>query len=507
MSVYIWAAARNDYSAMRGPCPEGFHVPTYDDWDAMPNGSENLFQLYHLPPGFEFSSTSLRIVEHTSTSDYRICNRVSVQTSQSTAQVLHIYSGWWANHYPCPIVQANHIRPFKDIPAYPDNTWTKVYEEEDECEVYHNATLWLITVHYYSTDDCWIRKTMADKNLWATVLYNYWDTQSTANCGYIYQHWNNYWFDPQWTISTSSAVVDCTWYWPWNYYSNNLMRTSNWNQTNKNMWWWETWVNEDIAELKSAYIGEYVDYLCFTANSAWSIVKIHKVKAPADVTLEFSTDKSTRSTYTFSNTISLTNAWDKVYFRNTSETDVQFSIDEDNYYRFEISGSVSWSWDVTTLLNKNWTLTLSNYCFYNLFNSSALTTPPDIPVTTVGNYSCENMFRACSNLTTVPKLPALNIWTQGYGYMFYDCTSLAAINELPATTLTYYCYGQMYRWCTQIKLSSTQTWEYQTPYRIPSSWTWSWWTQQTNFMFLSTWGTFADTPEINTTYYTSNTVI
>ena len=78
---------------MRGPCPEGFHVPTYDDWDAMPNGSENLFQLYHLPPGFEFSSTSLRIVEHTSTSDYRICNRVSVQTSQSTAQVLHIYSG------------------------------------------------------------------------------------------------------------------------------------------------------------------------------------------------------------------------------------------------------------------------------------------------------------------------------------------------------------------------------------------------------------------------------
>ena len=193
MSVYIWAATKNDYSAMRGPCPEGFHVPTYDDWDAMPNGSENLFQLYHLPPGFEFSSTSLRIVEHTSTSDYRICNRVSVQTSQSTAQVLHIYSGWWANHYPCSIVQANHIRPFKDIPAYPDSTWTKVYEEEDECEVYHNATLWLITVHYYSTDDCWIRKTMADKNLWATTVYNNWDALSEANCGKFYQWWNNGW--------------------------------------------------------------------------------------------------------------------------------------------------------------------------------------------------------------------------------------------------------------------------------------------------------------------------
>lgn len=258
MSVYIWAATKDDYSAMRGPCPEGFHVPTYDDWDAMPNGSENLFQLYHLPPGFEFSSTSLRVVENASTADYRICNRVSVQTNQSTAQVLRIYSGWWANHYPCSIVQANHIRPFKDRPAYPDSTWTKVYEEEDECEVYHNATLWLITVHYYSTDDGWIRKTMADKNLWATVLYNYWDTQSTANCGYIYQHWNNYWFDPQWTISTSSTVVDCTWYWPWNYYSNSTMRTSNWNQTNRNMRWWETWVSEDIAELKSAYIGDYI---------------------------------------------------------------------------------------------------------------------------------------------------------------------------------------------------------------------------------------------------------
>ena len=30
MSIYL---PTKDYSAMRGPCPDGFHVPTYDEWD------------------------------------------------------------------------------------------------------------------------------------------------------------------------------------------------------------------------------------------------------------------------------------------------------------------------------------------------------------------------------------------------------------------------------------------------------------------------------------------
>jgi hypothetical protein len=79
---------------------------------------------------------------------------------------------------------------------------------------------------------------------------------------------------------------------------------------------------------------------------------------------------------------------------------------------------------------------------------------------------------------------------------------------LPATTLTDYCYYQMFYECTNIKLSDQQVWDYQTSYRIPTSWTWTWWTYYSmREMFNGTWWTFTRTPEINTTYYTSNTVI
>lgn len=270
MSLYLQT---KDYTAMRGPCPEGFHVPTYDDWDrVIPYSSINFMEYYHMPPGFEFSSTSLSVYEKTSSSDYWACDKMTMQSSWgSTAQILRIYASWWSNHYPASIVQASHIRPFKDEVVHPDSTWTLEYEEEDECYIYHNATLWLITVYIDTAREGKIRTTMADKNLWATVLYNYWDTQSTSNCGYIYQPWNNYWFDPQWTITKSNTVVNCTWYWPGNYYSSNLMKTTNWNTTNEDMWWWETWVLPVSAELKSAYIGDWLNAWIYHNASLWLI--------------------------------------------------------------------------------------------------------------------------------------------------------------------------------------------------------------------------------------------
>ena len=53
--------------------------------------------------------------------------------------------------------------------------------------VYHNAELWLITMsdNWYE----WI--TIADKNLWATEVYNYGDVLTEANCWKFYQRWNN----------------------------------------------------------------------------------------------------------------------------------------------------------------------------------------------------------------------------------------------------------------------------------------------------------------------------
>lgn len=240
-------------------------------------------------------------------------------------------------------------------------------------------------------------------------------------------------------------------------------------------------------ELYAAYIGEYkLPYLCFTANAASSTLKLNKTWSPNAVTLETSTDWSSWTTYTFGSTITLSNIWDKVYWRNTSETDTWFSKDTSNYYQFSITWSVAWSGNTNYLLNKNSTNTVSSSCFLWLFRgSAALTSCPELPATTIAAYCYDRMFSSCSNLETLPKLPALSLWVG--------------------------CYYQMFASCSKIKLSTTQTWEYQTPYRIPTEWTWTLpsWTSPMTQMFNSTWWTrsWMWTPDINTTYYTSNTVV
>ena len=230
------------------------------------------------------------------------------------------------------------------------------------------------------------------------------------------------------------------------------------------------------------YIWTEIPLLNFTANTAGSTVQLTKIWSPTSVTLETSTDWTNWSTYTIWDTITLSNVWDKVYFRNTSENNTGFSTSANDRYKFVMSWSIAWSWNITYLLNKNWTDTLSGYCFNNLFEGcSSLTIPPQLPATTLAQYCYSWMFISCSNLQGLPKLPAIN--------------------------LPNYCYQIMFRFCTKIKMSTTQTWEYQTEYRIPTDWTWVVWTYSTNGMFNGTWWTFTSNPTINTTYYTSNTVV
>ena len=78
---------------------------------------------------------------------------------------------------------------------------------------------------------------------------------------------------------------------------------------------------------------------------------------------------------------------------------------------------------------------------------------------------------------------------------------------MPATTLQSNCYYQMLYGCTKIKVSTTQTGIYDTAYRIPIVGTGTTATNALTDMFTSTGGTFTGTPEINTTYYTENTIV
>ena len=94
-----------------------------------------------------------------------------------------------------------------------------------------------------------------------------------------------------------------------------------------------------------------------------------------------------------------------------------------------------------------------------------------------------------------------------YNYMFNGCTSLTTAPSLPATTLAPRCYYSMFNGCTSIKLAISKSREYDKEYRIPKSGNGVTATNALNNMFTRTGGTFTGTPSINTTYYTSNTIV
>jgi len=294
------------------------------------------------------------------------------------------------------------------------------------------------------------------------------------------------------------------------------------------------------VQIRPDVVPPTVDYLCFTANTAGSTVKFswdasYSIAAP---NLQYSYDKTTWIDYQYWSyaqweTITLNNVWDKIYFRNKAETPTALCT----YYHtqnFVLTGSISASWDVWFMLCRYSTNVIPDYWLKYLFvnctalttaprlpatqvwtrgyaemfsGCSWLTTTPELPATTLSYYCYFKMFSSCTSLTTVPSLPALTLADGCYYEMFRWCTSIISLPELPATNLTVACYMGMFNECTSIKLSDTQWWEYQTPYIIPIWWGWTDDTNSLYDMFLNTWWSWTWTPIINTTYYTSNTII
>lgn len=147
-------------------------------------------------------------------------------------------------------------------------------------------------------------------------------------------------------------------------------------------------------------------------------------------------------------------------------------------------------------------------CRHMLSECTTLTTPPILSATTIAAACYEAMFSSCTSLTAPPALPATTVSTSCYKSMFYKCSSMTALPQLAAPTLANYCYQSMFYGCSLIKLSTTKTGAYQTVYRIPvagvSGVTA---TGALSNTFTSTGGTFKGTPDINTAYYTSNSII
>ena len=303
-------------------------------------------------------------------------------------------------------------------------------------------------------------------------------------------------------------------------------------------------------------------YLSFIGNEDFTL-KTYNTTKNWDGTLEYSTDTSTWNTW---NGAEISSAGSKLYLRGTGNTKI--TGDSANY-RFVFTGTstlkIACKGNIENLLDYETVsaggrptmtdqcyesmfngctsltaapalpaTTLANSCYYGMFyGCTSLTSAPELPATTLASSCYSSMFRGCTSLTTAPALPATTLSVSCYSSMFNGCTSLTTAPALPATTLTDYCYRDMfygctslttapelpattlaescYSWmfhgCTNIKLSTTQTGEYQTAYRIPKSGTGTIATNALLDMFTNTGGTFTGTPEINTIYYTSNTVV
>ena len=236
---------------MQWPAPSGFHVPSQDEWVelcwiltttfGMASNATTLGAYLKMPKAGLRSGDDW-IVRYVN--DYWYYWASWARTS-SVWYGLYFYSTaidvQWGGGY---MANGDSIRCFKDSPVSPDSSWTTLYDWSSVATwawIFHNATLWLISVSWDGTN--WI--TIQDKNLWAATVYNSWDTLSESNCGWYFQWGNNYMFPFTWTITTSSTRVDTTWYWPWNYYSSSTFIKYDWRWSsidNRNLWWWVTWI-------------------------------------------------------------------------------------------------------------------------------------------------------------------------------------------------------------------------------------------------------------------------
>ena len=225
--IYLWWPTRTN----QGPCPSGYHIGTKDEWQALIDALTTLWaykasniKTYLKIPDAYYLARSNGAKE---TRYWTVRIWTSTMTSNTIAWV------WWIDQSNKFVFQEDKpgngfsIKPFKDNPVAPDNTWTLM-----TTWIYWSSALWLISIQDGSA---WI--TISDKNLWATNVWDNW---------LFYQFWNNTWYTYNATPYVTSKPTLSNNYWPGNYYTWSFVRVASGNNwfdwTCNNIWWWDTWV-------------------------------------------------------------------------------------------------------------------------------------------------------------------------------------------------------------------------------------------------------------------------
>lgn len=230
-------------------------------------------------------------------------------------------------------------------------------------------------------------------------------------------------------------------------------------------------------------------YLSFIGDGTFRLQTANNLKN-WDGTLEYSTDTTNWSVWNGVDVLAsdLVGGEYVLYLRGIGNTVISGEEGEQGSPRFALTGVAN---EIECLGN------IENLLDYQMVANNQH--PP------MASFAFSALFYGCYKLVTIPELPATTLAPYCYQDMFSHCSSLTSIPSLPALNLEEGCYYSMFYNCSSIKLSETQTGEYQIPYRIPTSGVGVDNIDTMFEMFNGTGGTFTSDPTINTTYYLSNT--
>ena len=276
-------------SDRKWPCPSWFHVPSHQELSDVSTLYYNMFQWWIISSanimwdlkapgvGTRAGDAPTPLIHNGGDAYWWTSNPVGTSANAEywvlgrNAAQINIY---W-NSPRCEWMQ---IRPFRNATVEPTSSWTVIQGTLWNVWIFWNQTDWLISIWQWSSN-VWSWVTIADKNLWATTVWNYEDTATDANSWKFYQWWNNYWFigvsDTQWTtITTTTTQVDASSYWPWNYYSHNefyknMGAGSDWSSVENDDLWWYTSnsTHQECTTTTTLTISSTVNW--FNPSNAW----------------------------------------------------------------------------------------------------------------------------------------------------------------------------------------------------------------------------------------------
>lgn len=198
--------------------------------------------------------------------------------------------------------------------------------------------------------------------------------------------------------------------------------------------------------------------LTFTAQQANSTIMLKKNSSPTAINLQYSVDDgSTWSTFTVGTTYTLANIGDTFQLRATSTNASGMGQAPTKCHQFVMTGRIAANGNIMSLYDKDFdtkSVAMTNSGLIRLFHGcTSLTTPPELPATTLAQQCYQSIFQDCTSLTTAPELPATTMASSCYNGMFSGCTSLTTPPELPATTLAQSCYNGMFTNCTSLTVA------------------------------------------------------